>query len=309
VTVLPPDTYVQRTAPDPVLDPATVLRIVRQHVRGAAAVTAVDETGGEARTYMVDDGIVLKTQRPQQLRERTSLEKETFFLNALAAASDVRVPRVLGYGRDGDVEYICMSRMPGVAARTVTIEGAARAALLRELGGMLLRIHALPRLQFFDHPLFPGPRSTEAFEERLRAGFERAVETIERDPTVWGLAEPPRAIADRVIATQRGAVDLVALHSNPGPEHVFVDPATLRLTGIIDFGDAYIAHPAFDMRWPRPEDRDALLAGYTEERRPSEMFLAAWRASQVLADMTVIATRPDRRDATTQTLVKLAADL
>jgi Ser/Thr protein kinase RdoA (MazF antagonist) len=30
----------------------------------------------------------------------------------------------------------------------------------------------------------------------------------------------------------------VVLHSNPSPAHVFVDPDTGQLTGLIDFGDA-----------------------------------------------------------------------
>jgi Ser/Thr protein kinase RdoA (MazF antagonist) len=55
----------------------------------------------------------------------------------------------------------------------------------------------------------------------------------------------------------------VALHSNPGPEHVFVDPSTGRFTGIIDFGDAYRSHAALDFRpWHQPADVADLLAGY-----------------------------------------------
>ena len=64
------DFYVQPDAGDPVLDSPTVLAIVRRHVPAAAAVTAVDESGGEARTYSIDDDLILKVQRPQQLRAR-----------------------------------------------------------------------------------------------------------------------------------------------------------------------------------------------------------------------------------------------
>jgi hygromycin-B 7''-O-kinase len=61
---MPKDRYLQPNAPDPVLAESVVLRLVRQFVPTAQAVTAVDESGGEARTYRVDDTIVLKTQRP-----------------------------------------------------------------------------------------------------------------------------------------------------------------------------------------------------------------------------------------------------
>jgi hypothetical protein len=120
---MPKDFYVQPDAPDPVLPDDVVLKLSRQHTSDAQAVTDVDETGGEARTYMIDETLILKTQRPQQLRPRTSLSKEVFFLNQLAAAApDLSVPRVLGYGReqtfDGTVvEYTLMTRMPGIAMR------------------------------------------------------------------------------------------------------------------------------------------------------------------------------------------------
>src|SRR4051812_41828297 len=78
--------YLQPDAPDPVLPHAEVLRCVRRFVPRAKAVTRVDESGGEARTYVVDDAIVLKVQRPQQVRVGTSLAREVFFLNQLAAA-------------------------------------------------------------------------------------------------------------------------------------------------------------------------------------------------------------------------------
>ena len=97
------DVYAQPDAPDPVLDEAVVLEIVRRHVPAAHSVEHVDESGGEARTYAVDGGsagaIILKTQRPHRLRPRTSLEKETFFLRQLEAAGGFPVPRVYGYGR------------------------------------------------------------------------------------------------------------------------------------------------------------------------------------------------------------------
>ena len=66
----------------------------------------------------------------------------------------------------------------------------------------------------------------------------------------------------------------------------FVDPTTLRFSGLIDFGDAYISHPAFDIRWPRNTDRQAILDGYQEQGQLSDAFFAVWRTVLMLTDMT-----------------------
>src|SRR5207248_2844070 len=82
--------------------------LARRHVPSARAVVAVEESGGEARTYLIDNDLILKVQRPQQLRPLTSLAKEVFFLEQLAALPEdqrVSVPRVIGHGREQGVEY------------------------------------------------------------------------------------------------------------------------------------------------------------------------------------------------------------
>jgi hygromycin-B 7''-O-kinase len=154
----PRDLYSQPHAADPVLDERTVLGLVRRHSVRGAAVTRIDETGGEARVYVVDETFVVKVQRPHRLRPRTSLEKEAFFLQQLSAYPDIVVPRVLGYGRHGTIEYVVMTRMPGVSALTVGLTGGQRTHVLHQLGRALRRLHSIPQAPFYDSALFPrGP--------------------------------------------------------------------------------------------------------------------------------------------------------
>ena len=133
---------------DPVLDFRRVLALTRRHLPAAHAVTDVDETSGEARAYVIDEGFIFKTQRPHRIRPRTSLAKETLHLEQLAGSvPEICVPRVLGYGNDDGVEYILMTRMPGVAMYSVEVEGVARTDLLRQLGSVLRRMHNLQHSQ------------------------------------------------------------------------------------------------------------------------------------------------------------------
>lgn len=304
--MLPSDVYSQPHVADPVLDEHTVLDIVRRHGVRCSTVTSTDETGGEARVYVLDAPVVLKTQRPHRLRPRTSLAKEAFFLGQLAAYPDIVVPHVLGYGRHDNIDYIVMTQMPGVAALTVNLTGVRRQEVSRQLGRTLRRLHALPQAPFHGSALLPGKRTREAFVARLQVNLAQAVQVLDATPALWQLDIAPADLVSRALATLPATIDLVALHSNPGPIHTFVQPESYAFVGLIDFGDAYIGHPALDWRWPTHADSVTLLQGYADEAPLSAEFLAAWRTVLVLNDMVMLATRPGTRP---QTLARLHEQL
>ncbi len=307
---MPKDIYLQPHAPDPILADATVLSLVQRHAGEVRAVTEIDESGGEARTYTIDETITLKVQRPHRLRPRTSLEREVVFLNHLAASPEIRVPQVLGYGREGSIEYTCMTRMPGVAVGHATLSPAARRAAILALGRMLRRIHQLDQQLLIQSGLFPTDRTCAAIRTRLQGHVAEIIEKMHASGRAWPLAIPIEDVAARALAALPETNECVALHSNPGPSHTFVDRASGRLTGLIDFGDAYISHPALDLwRWRLPDDRVAVFEGYTAEEQVSDAFLATWQVMSILADMAVIATEPERAGEAAGDLKRLRAVL
>lgn len=285
----PRDTYSQPDAPDPVLPEDLVLELVRRHVPSVARLTAVDETGGEARTYMCDDDVVLKVQRPHQLRPRTSLEKEAFILHELERDKSIRVPRVLGYGRDGSVEYLVLSRVPGIALKDASLDGEARVEVLLALGATLRRIHGVDQAAMAESALIPGDRSPDDLVARLSEIFEdlrseldsqsRKIEAIDLD-----------AVQEECLAGLPSDGPIVTLHSNPGAEHCFVDISTGVFNGLIDFGDAYRSHPALDVRsWRSPGDSRHMLMGYASSGPLPGGFEAVWRAGIIGTELRLAA--------------------
>jgi hypothetical protein len=119
----------------------------------------------------------------------------------------------------------------------------------------------------------------------------------------WSLDLTPEEVGERALAALPPSEERVALHSNPGPEHTFVLPESGTYSGLIDFGDAFISHPALDMRRRAgPHDRDAILRGYTADGSVSDAFMGTWRVVQALSDLIDIATYPDRAPAAVQDL-------
>ena len=310
---MPRHVYLQPDAVDPVLPPDLVLSLANRHTR-ADRVHAVEESGGEARTYLIDDHLILKVQRPQQLRPLTSLAKEVFFLQQLATLPPdrrVSVPRVLGHGRaEPGVEYTLLTRMPGRALRRVPLAPDARRAALVDLGRTLRRIHALPVEPFVESGIVPGDLSfIETMTRVAEPLLDRAREVRERGLD-WTFPLSIEQVAGRALSSLPTTRERAALHSNPYEEHMFVDPDTGAFTGLIDFGDAYISHPALEIRrWNRPADRDAILAGYQEAGPVGDDWLAVWRALMVVADVDTMVRLPERAGEARRDLESLLAEL
>lgn len=287
------DVYVQPDAADPVLSPGTVLALARAHAPAVAAVTGVDETGGEARVYFLDGDVVVKTQRPPRLRARTSLAKEALLLGQLADRLPGRVPTVLGYGcvqvAEGSVEYVCMSRVPGRAA--VQLPGAAAPAVLSELARVLRTVHTM---QLEGGPgVIPGDSGAADVRARFERAFADVLARLAPLPAARSLPMPAERIADRALRALPSTLDapMPVLHSNPGPTHTFV-AGDGSFSGVIDFGDAYRSHPALDLvRWPRAADRQALREGYLRDiAKPDADFEAVWTVAMLHADLTALGT-------------------
>ncbi|UQZ80928.1 Phosphotransferase enzyme family protein [Paenibacillus konkukensis] len=270
-------------AADPVLSNEIVLGLVQKHVPEAREVRQVDETGNRARTYMIDEDIVLKTQRPSKIRPQTSLHKEVFFLLQLQADERIRVPRVLGYGTEDGVEYTVMTRMPGVAARWLDLQGEERSRVMRDLGQMLRYIHQLDQAPFKESPFFQGSLRETDIKSSIEQQLAAAVERLGDRPPGWTLTITVEQAAGQILDSLPSHAETVALHANPGPSHTFVYPESKAFSGLIDFGDAYISHPAFDLvSWGSSEDQRHIFEGYTLEVPASGEFRAVWRAAAML---------------------------
>jgi aminoglycoside phosphotransferase (APT) family kinase protein len=280
------DTYSQPEAPDPVLSEDTVVAVATQHVSGARHLLEVDESGGEARAYMLSGGVVVKTQRPHRLRPRTSLTKEAFFLNELHRTGNFPVPKVLGYGHVEAIEYLCLTRIPGIAVRHVQLTPAQQTAMLHALGTILRSIHDIDQTTLRASGQLPGDEHPSDLRQRFSDAFARLASVLSADHT-WQGDLDIRNLADRQIGCLPDTTQPVALHSNPGPEHVFVDPSTGRLTGLIDFGDAYRSHPAMDLRpWRQPADTKYLIAGYQAAGPLPDGFTQVVITGQIVAELS-----------------------
>jgi hygromycin-B 7''-O-kinase len=283
---------------DPVLSSEIVLEIAKRFC-DAQSVTGVEESGGEARTYYIDEDKVLKVQRPHRTRDRTSQKREAFFFKELQPFPEIAMPEVLGYGKEEkNIEYTLMSRIPGQAMSIVDPTGEKRKKVLFDLGKMLYFMHNLPdQEKLLASDLFPVDQNKQALEVRLIAPLRKGAEKITKESREWSLSMAPADIVEKAFA-QMEYKEKKALHSNPALSHTFVDPVSHELTGLIDLGDAYISHPSIDLkRFPCPADRQDLLKGYVSQGGVDDSFMSIWIVNQLIADFSCVVNRNEYEKA------------
>lgn len=275
------DKYLQPEAMDIVWNSETVLKYVREFLPDAKEVKFVDETGGEARTYYIDDNMILKTQRPNRLRLSTSLEREVFFLKQLEMQSDVSVPKVIGYKKINNLEeFTLMTKMSGDAFVRSNISEEEKPKILFELGKTLRKIHSINQEAILQSGLFHNDTNIEGICERFLFRFNRSLANIKKISNED--VNNARKQAEEAVNCLKDLrdIELVALHSNPSKEHTFV--LNNKFSGLIDFGDAYISHPVNDLRRWSLKDRKHILDGYLSEKTKDDSFMKIYEISFTL---------------------------
>lgn len=157
------------------------------------------------------------------------------------------VPRVLDTKREGSAEdppYLLTERLPGVNLQ-LYLETAGedeRRTVGEQLGELLVRLSGMPFLTF---GMFrDGELAIEPFGmgdlERYVAGLDLGLSPEQSERFAGVIAEAEDVLAD--------GVDRVCLvHSDFNPKNLLVDPATARITGLIDWEFAHAGSPYTDL--------------------------------------------------------------
>ncbi len=144
--------------------------------------------------------------------------------------------------------FLVVTELPGrrYATLAARLDPAQRAAIARSLGQLLRRLHDLP----LPPASTPGP---------LASSWDRFVDLLHRrrrevaaDHRRWALL--PARLCDQLDGWLPGPERLVDpsrppvfVHGDLHAEHVFVDPASATLHGVIDFTDVYAGDPRYDL--------------------------------------------------------------
>jgi aminoglycoside phosphotransferase (APT) family kinase protein len=172
------------------------------------------------------DGMVVRTRRA----DPSSVVREAALLRVVATVSPLPVP----VPADVDPERGLMSypKLPGVPLLHLPPPQPSPAAVGATLGAFLAALHAVP-----------AERVADLVEVDDTPPAEWLAEAAETWPSVAAHLPASFLPARAPVPAARP----VFSHMDLGIEHVLVDPATRAVTGIIDWTDAAIGDPAYDL--------------------------------------------------------------
>ncbi|WP_372411579.1 phosphotransferase family protein [Streptomyces luteireticuli] len=236
----------------------TLASIAGRHGATAQQVRPLP-SGVANRVFLLGDDLVLRIPRTE--RFLPDLVKEAAVIPA-ARHAGVGTPEVVAFDDSFsavDVPYMVLTRAPGADLARLELSTADREHILRQLGRELARLHRLTPATAPDLRTVPmdddGPTDPRAFTDRLLADG-------------WIDAESARWLVgwfDRLSPHLPADPPLALLHGDTAPQNLLVCPRTMRLTGIVDWGDAQWSDPAADFAKMPLSDIPAMLDGYRQE--------------------------------------------
>lgn len=209
-------------------------------------VVAIPSQGVANLTYSLGADLVLRVARPGFADD---LARELIAI-PFAIAAGVVAPVIVEHGQDGAGQpYLVQNRCAGVLLADV--DEAVAAAAYNELGHLLARLHRADVSQLGTLRRAPLSDPTEVVDELGEFGW------ISGTDVAW-----LRDWFVRLAGLGGRSPEPALLHGDASPSNVLVDPANGRVTGLLDWGDAALGDPAFDLAKIPPRHLPSTIAGY-----------------------------------------------
>ncbi|MGW5266501.1 phosphotransferase family protein [Microbispora sp. NPDC004025] len=233
-----------------------IIRLLARHLPGyeIGSVERLGE-GQDNAAYEVNGELVVRQSKIDEAADRgEAVRREAALLAAVAELSPVPVPQPVFVDEEAGV--LAYGKLPGRPLNLHPVREPMR--LAAPLGDLLSRLHAAPveRMEAFaPRDIYPLSELLEEAEDHYR----------EVGPHVSPAA---RRMVEDFLGTQAPPAPGVPAfcHNDLGAEHVLAEAETSTVTGVIDWTDAAIADPAYDLalvfRDLGPEVFERTLARY-----------------------------------------------
>jgi aminoglycoside 2''-phosphotransferase len=217
-----------------------ILRIAPE-LRGASFASLGE--GMDNRALLVAEEFVFRF--PKHTEAAGRMQREIALLSKLAPRLDLPIPCIEYVGRQASTEYTFTGhRLIRGIALTCDLTGLTRERAIRDISGLLTALQAIPVAE---------ARSWGVVDDDPRPGYAEDLEQARFQ--VYPLVEPSvRDYIERLFDTYLSDNDLLGyepalLHADLASDHIRYAPDSGRITGVIDWGDASIGDPDYELSY------------------------------------------------------------
>jgi len=221
--------------------------IAEQHGLGVVRVQTEAGVGGTYPTFLMGDVVLKLFGYLPRWREAFTAELDA--MRWVGQSTAIPAPRLLAWGELFESEantwpYLVMNRIPGIAWHEAKLSSSDKLRVAEQLGEQLARLHTLPVTGFPHQPPADAPDITQA--------AQRSSLPVQLLPQV-------QAFVERYSQSLGASRQLSFVHGDLMFRHVFVQGS--RLVGLIDWGDALVIDPHYELVQMQLNlfDRDARL--------------------------------------------------
>ncbi len=197
--------------------------------------------GNNNDVVLVNGTLVFRFARHKQAV--VELERETALLRALAGRSPLAVPEPL-YVAKGVVGYIRIPGVPLTATGLRVMGETEQQEVAQQLAAFLGALHGVPLVTLPDEVRNAAVADTYEARANLCERIRTHLLPLMRPQARSMVAEHLDAF---LVASGSFTLAPALRHGDFGPSNILYDPATNRLTGVIDFASAAVGDPAIDI--------------------------------------------------------------
>lgn len=226
---------------DPAPLEAAAHALMKRHDLPHAPLTRFEE--GTNVVFALGNRLVIKIFPPFH---RDQCTRETAVLHKIFGKLSVATPEILHQGEISGWPYIIMTQLEGTLLETLwqTLSTQNKESLLAELGLLIKQVHTLPT-----HGLEDIDSHWTQFMQRQIAGC--AAHHRAHNLSEWLVAQIPAFLEEvkPMLLEERPCVILTGEYT---PMNLLVKEVdgVWHLHGLIDFGDAMLGSPAYDLLGP-----------------------------------------------------------
>ncbi|MCK4844270.1 MAG: phosphotransferase [Candidatus Heimdallarchaeota archaeon] len=225
---------------------------------------------GTYNTFIVKDTFIFRFPDKSLYNDKgyRLIQREIKVLDTIRNLLSFQIPKPLYVSSDPNNPFVGYEKIPGISLSRClnNASHSEKKNIANEIGKFLSEYHSRAVYEVFKQNFYPSQELSSEHHKKIWSDYREKMERIVfplvgKKSTLW-----LTNLFDNFLANKENfTYSLTATHGDFDTSNILVNPESFQITGIIDFEDANIADPAYDLCFIEEgkDFSDAIFENYT----------------------------------------------